>query len=392
MLTKRFSTGSLSVLLLLVLVGCDTKNDSEKTTSTSPQTLSVQVINVEKKPTTTFTELPARVVSPRVAEVRPQVTGIIEKRLFEEGQLVQKGDVLYQIDPATYQSDVNSAKAALLKAQADESVSKKTALRYQNLIKRKLISQEDYDTAEGNWKQAQAQSAVAKAALDNAGILLSYTQVKAPITGRIDISNVTEGALTTTNQETPLTMIQALDPIYVDLTQSSLAMARIKKNLGNNSNLKVSVSLEDGSKYDHDGKLTFSGTRVDPSTGSVTLRAVIPNPNSILLPGMFVRAQIITANNQPMVTLPQSLVTFNNLGKATVMVVEDGKVAVRPVVTGGTVNSNEWVITSGLQEGDHVIANNLLRIRPGMPVEVLSDESVKKAPEAPASAKSTKAN
>ena len=297
-----------------------------------------------------------------------------------------------RFDPATYQSDVNSAKAALLKAQADESVSKKTALRYQNLIKRKLISQEDYDTAEGNWKQAQAQSAVAKAALDNAGILLSYTQVKAPITGRIDISNVTEGALTTTNQETPLTMIQALDPIYVDLTQSSLAMARIKKNLGNNSNLKVSVSLEDGSKYDHDGKLTFSGTRVDPSTGSVTLRAVIPNPNSILLPGMFVRAQIITANNQPMVTLPQSLVTFNNLGKATVMVVEDGKVAVRPVVTGGTVNSNEWVITSGLQEGDHVIANNLLRIRPGMPVEVLSDESVKKAPEAPASAKSTKAN
>ncbi|OEF24057.1 efflux RND transporter periplasmic adaptor subunit [Vibrio rumoiensis] len=378
MLTKRFSTGSLSVLFVLALAGCDTKNDSAKSAPATPQALPVQVINVAQKPTTVFTELPGRIVSQRVAEVRPQVTGIIEKRLFEEGQLVQKGDVLYQIDPAPYQADVNSAKAALLKAQADESVSRKTALRYSDLVKRKLISQEDYDTADGNWRQAKAQSAVAKAALDNATISLSYTQVKAPITGRIDISNVTEGALATTNQETPLTMIQALDPIYVDLTQSSLAMARVKKNLGDNTNPKVSVLLEDGSLYGEDGQLTFSGTRVDSSTGSVTLRAVVPNEKSILLPGMFVRAKITTADNQPMITLPQSLVTFSKDGQASVMLAEDGKVTPHPVTIGATVNTNEWVITSGLKEGDKVISDNLIKLRPGAPVKVMPAESAAK--------------
>lgn len=378
MLNKRFLVGSLSVCLAAALVGC---NDSEDAPAPQAQTPQVNVIHIETKPTTIRTELPARVVSTRMAEVRPQVTGIIQQRLFEEGQLVNKGDVLYQIDPAPYQSDVNSAKAALEKTKADASVAKKTALRYKDLVKRNLISREDYDTADGNWKQAQAQVSVAQAALDNADISLSYTKVKAPITGRIDISNVTEGALATTNQERALTTIQALDPIYVDMTQSSLAMANIKKELGPNNNPEVSVLLEDRSQYEQKGKLTFSGTKVDSSTGSVTLRALIPNSNLVLLPGMFVRAQIVTADNKPMITLPQSLVTFNNQGNATTMVVEDGKAAIRPIVTGSVVNSNEWVITSGLKPGDEVISSNLLRISPGAPVKVLTkseDDSLQK--------------
>ncbi|MBD1575532.1 efflux RND transporter periplasmic adaptor subunit [Vibrio sp. S11_S32] len=378
--TKRLYAGSLSVLLVLALAGCDAKKEAPK--AAAPQAAQVEVITMAKKPTTIFTELPGRIVSTRVAEVRPQVTGILQKRLFEEGQMVHKGDLLYQIDPSPYQADVNSAKAALMKAQADESVSKKTALRYKDLVKRKLISQEDYDTADGNWKKARAQSAVAKAALDNANISLSYAKVKAPITGRIDISTVTEGALVTANQAQALTSIEPLDPIYVDMTQSSLAMARIKKSLGANTNPSVAVKLEDGSQYDQMGTLTFSGTKVDTSTGSVTLRAKVPNAESILLPGMFVRAQIITADKKPLFTLSQSLVVYGKDGSASVLVVENGKVAVRKVTTGDTVNKGtDWVITSGLNDGDTVIANNLLRVRPGMAVKVVSADT--------ASAKST---
>lgn len=379
MLTKRLYAGSVSALLVLTLAGCDAKNEPAAK-QVAPQATQVQVITMAKKPTTIFTELPGRIVSTRVAEVRPQVTGILQKRLFEEGQLVHQGDVLYQIDPSPYQADVNSAKAAFLKAQADESVTKKTAMRYKDLVKRKLISQEDYDTADGNWKQAKAQSAVAQAALDNANISLSYAQVKAPITGRIDISTVTEGALVTSNQETALTSIEPLDPIYVDMTQSSLSMAKIKKSLGSNTNPSVAIKLEDGSQYAQKGTLTFSGTKVDKSTGSVTLRAKIPNAETILLPGMFVRAQIITADKKPMYTLPQSLIVFAKDGTASVLVVEKNKVAVRPVTIGQTVHGTDWVMTSGLNDGDKVIENNLLRIRPGMEVSVVTAKADPAAP------------
>ena len=374
MRVNRFNVGLLSAVLVTGIAGCDSQSSAPEQ-STAPQATPVQVITMAKKPTTMYNELPARVVATRVSEVRPQVTGILQKRLFEEGQLVEQGDLLYQIDPAPYQADVNSAQAALVKAKADESVLKKTALRYKDLVQRKLISQDEYDKADGNWQQARAQSSVAQAALDNAKISLSYTKVIAPISGRIDISNVTEGALVTANQEVALTTIQPLDPIYIDMTQSSLSMAKIKKNLGSNNNPKVGVKLEDGTDYDQLGVLTFSGTKVDSSTGSVTLRAKVPNPDSVLLPGMFVRAEIVIADQKPMYTLSQALVSFGQGGQATVFVVEDGKVAVRPVKTGSTVNGNEWVIESGLNDGDQVIASNLMKVRPDAPVSIVSDDN-----------------
>ncbi|MFH0264848.1 efflux RND transporter periplasmic adaptor subunit [Vibrio rumoiensis] len=374
MRVNRFNVGLLSAVLVTGITGCDSQSSTPQQ-STAPQATPVQVITMAKKPTTIYSELPARVSATRVSEVRPQVTGILQKRLFEEGQLVEQGDLLYQIDPAPYQADVNSAQAALAKAKADESVLKKTALRYKDLVQRKLISQDEFDKADGNWQQARAQSSVAQAALDNAKISLSYTKVTAPISGRIDISNVTEGALVTANQEVALTTIQPLDPIYIDMTQSSLSMAKIKKNLGSNNNPKVGVKLEDGTDYDQMGVLTFSGTKVDSSTGSVTLRAKVPNPDSILLPGMFVRAEIVIADQKPMYTLSQALVSFGQDDQATVFVVEDGKVAVRSVTTGPTVNNNEWVIESGLKDGDQVIASNLMKIRPGSPVTIVSDHA-----------------
>ncbi|MFH0256391.1 efflux RND transporter periplasmic adaptor subunit [Vibrio rumoiensis] len=374
MRVNRFNVGLLSAVLVTGITGCDSQSSTPQQ-STAPQATPVQVITMAKKPTTIYSELPARVSATRVSEVRPQVTGILQKRLFEEGQLVEQGDLLYQIDPAPYQADVNSAQAALAKAKADESVLKKTALRYKDLVQRKLISQDEFDKADGNWQQARAQSSVAQAALDNAKISLSYTKVTAPISGRIDISNVTEGALVTANQEVALTTIQPLDPIYIDMTQSSLSMAKIKKNLGSNNNPKVGVKLEDGTDYDQMGVLTFSGTKVDSSTGSVTLRAKVPNPDSILLPGMFVRAEIVIADQKPMYTLSQALVSFGQDDQATVFVVEDGKVAVRSVTTGPTVNNNEWVIESGLKDGDQVIASNLMKIRPGSPVTIVSDHT-----------------
>lgn len=375
MRANRFNVGLLSAVLAVGIAGCDSQSSESQQQSMAPQATPVEVITMAKKPTTMYSELPARVVATRVSEVRPQVTGILQQRLFEEGQLVEQGDLLYQIDPAPYQADVNSVQAALAKAKADEAVLKKTALRYKDLVQRKLISQDEYDTADGNWKQAKAQSAVAQAALDNAKISLSYTKVTAPISGRIDISNVTEGALVTANQEVALTTIQPLDPIYINMTQSSLSMAKIKKTLGSNDNPKVGVKLEDGTEYDHMGTLTFSGTKVDSSTGSVTLRAKVPNPDSILLPGMFVRAEIVIADQKPMYTLSQALVNFGQGGQATVFVLEDGKAAVRPVKTGPTVNGNEWVIESGLKDGDQVIASNLMKVRPNALVSIVSDDN-----------------
>ncbi|WP_027697036.1 efflux RND transporter periplasmic adaptor subunit [Vibrio litoralis] len=375
MRANRFNVGLLSAALAVGIAGCDSQSSEPQQQSMAPQATPVEVITMAKKPTTMYSELPARVVATRVSEVRPQVTGILQKRLFEEGQLVEQGDLLYQIDPAPYQANVNSAQAALAKAKADEAVLKKTALRYKDLAQRKLISQDEYDTADGNWQQAKAQSAVAQAALDNAKISLSYTKVTAPISGHIDISNVTEGALVTANQEVALTTIQPLDPIYINMTQSSLSMAKIKKTLGSNDNPKVGVKLEDGTEYDQMGILTFSGTKVDSSTGSVTLRAKVPNPDSILLPGMFVRAEIVIADQKPMYTLSQALVNFGQGGQATVFVVEDGKVAVRPVKTGSTVNGNEWEIESGLKDGDQVIASNLMKVRPDAPVSIVSGDN-----------------
>ncbi|MFV0575645.1 MAG: efflux RND transporter periplasmic adaptor subunit [Vibrio sp.] len=369
MLVNRFNVGLLSAALVLGIAGCDSQS-TDSAQSAAAQAMQVEVLSIAKKPTSIFTELPARVVATQISEVRPQVSGILQQRFFEEGQLVKKGDVLYQIDPAPYQADVNSANAAYLKAKADEEVLGKTAQRYKGLVGRKLISQDDYDKADGNWRQARAQSAVAKAALDNAKINLSYTKVTAPITGRIDISQVTEGALVTAGQAQLLTTIQPLDPIYVDMTQSSLEMAKIKKSLGDQTNPMVTVKLEDGSAYDQQGKLTFAGTKVDSTTGSVTMRAVVPNPSNVLLPGMFVRSSIVIADNQPMITLSQALIAFKPDGSSYVLVVEGGKVAERTVTTGATVNDNEWVITSGLNEGDQVIANNLQRLRPGMEVTV----------------------
>jgi membrane fusion protein (multidrug efflux system) len=322
-----------------------------------------------------------------IAEVRPQVGGIIQKRLFTEGSEVKAGQVLYQIDAASYQAAFASAKAAEARAEANLTPARLKEERYRELVKIKAVSQQDFDDAHAVFKQIEADVAATKAAVEIARINLAYTKVAAPISGRIGRSTVTDGALVTASQPTALATIQQLGTMYVDVTQSTADLLKLKQNLANgvlkkSASAPVKLILEDGSAYPLTGTLKFSEVTVDQSTGSVTLRAVFPNPNQALLPGMFVRAVLVEGVNENAILIPQRGVTRNPKGDAVVMTVgAEEKVEPRPIKVIRTVGDS-WLVSDGLKPGDRVILEGLQKARPGTQVKAVPFGSAPAAPPA----------
>jgi membrane fusion protein, multidrug efflux system len=351
----------------------------KKTAATPPAgPPEVGVVTVQPKAAAITTELPGRTSASLVAEVRPQVSGIIQKRVFTEGSDVKAGQLLYQIDPATYQAAHASARAAEARAEANLIPARLKEERYRELVKIKAVSQQDYDNAYAGLKQAEADVAAAKAAVETARINLAYTRVTAPISGRIGRSTVTDGALVTANQPVALATIQQLGSMYVDVTQSSAELLKLKQNLASgllknngSAQARVKLLLEDGSAYSLPGTLKFSEVTVDQSTGSVTLRAVFPNPKQTLLPGMFVRALVEEGVNENAILVPQRGVTRNPKGEAIVMAVgAEEKVEPRPIKVVRTIGDN-WLVSEGLKAGDRVIVEGLQRARPGTQVKAM---------------------
>jgi len=371
----------------LILTACGKKKEA----APPPQVPEVQVYKVVAEPLKMTTELPGRTNAFQVADVRPQVSGLIQKRLFTEGDDVKAGKALYQIDPATYQAQVNSAKAALVRAQASLLSSGPAAKRNKELLDIEGVSRADYENSVAADAQAKADVETARATLATAQINLQYTHVYAPISGRIGRSTVTPGALVTAAQETALTTVQQLDPIYVDVTQSSDALLKLKRDLESGDlksagkQAKVTLMLSDGTAYGESGKLQFADVTVDQGTGNVTLRALFPNPKHNLLPGMFVRAVVESGVKNDAILVPQVGVTRNAKGEATAMVLgKDGKVAQKILTTGGTYG-DKWLVTAGLVADDLVIVEGLQKIKPGAPARVAAAAP---APAAPAAAKS----
>lgn len=356
---KSANAALMSILAVAVfLAGCQ-----EEAAPPAQQKPTVGVVTLQAEPFAVTTELPGRTRAFRIAEVRPQVSGIIQKRLFTEGSEVKAGQQLYQIDAAVYEATLKSAQASL-------ASSKSLAVRYADLVKDQAVSKQAYD-------EARAASLQAEAELERARIDLRYTKVLAPISGRIGRSAVTEGALVSNGQAQELATIQQLDPIYVDVTQPARDLLALRRDLaegrlqkaGENA-AKVTLMLEDGSDYGHEGKLEFSEVTVDPGTGSVTLRAVFPNPDKVLLPGMFVHAQLVAGMKSEAILVPQQGVTRNAKGEPTAMVVNaENKVELRTIKTERAVG-NRWLVGDGLQPGDRVITEGLQFIQPGVEVEV----------------------
>lgn len=355
---------SVIALATLTLAGC-----SEEAAPPPQQAPTVGIVTLQAESYTLTTELPGRTAAYRIAEVRPQVDGIIQKRLFQEGSEVKVGQQLYQIDASVYEAASKSAQATLASA-------KSLAERYKDLVADQAVSRQAYD-------EAQAARLQAEAALEQARINVRYTKVLAPIAGRVGRSSVTEGALVSNGQTNAMATIQQLDPIYVDVTQPTKDLLRLRRELesgqlekaGENA-AKVQLRLEDGSNYEHEGKLEFSEVSVDEGTGSVTLRAVFPNPDHNLLPGMFVHAQLAAGVNQQAILAPQQGVTRNSKGDPTALVVNaENKVELRQLKAERTAG-NRWLILDGLNAGDKLITEGLQFVQPGAEVKTTEAKNV----------------
>ncbi|MBU1620714.1 MAG: efflux RND transporter periplasmic adaptor subunit [Gammaproteobacteria bacterium] len=367
----------------VALAGC---GQAEQTAAPAAKAVPVGVVTLKSQDVILTKELPGRVAASQIAEIRPQVNGIIMQRLFTEGSEVKAGQALYQIDPATFEAQLSSAKAAVARAQASIASSKAKAGRYTELLKIKAVSQQEFDEADASYKQAQADLLTAQAQLKTAQINLNYSKVLSPIDGQISKSAVTAGALVSANQSTALATVTVLDPIYVDLTQSSNEMLQLKKALASGAlgsdaalQTRVELKMEDGSVYPHKGTLQFSEVTVDPGTGSVTLRAKFPNPEQLLLPGMYVRAEVVEGVKARAILAPQRGISRNSKGEATAMVVsKEGKVEARILQANRTIGSN-WLVSSGLNEGDQLIIEGLQKIRPGAPVQAVPADAAAQA-------------
>ena len=356
----------------LVITGCD--NKSATPPPAGPPEVGVMVMKPQRVALTT--ELSGRTSPHLVAEVRPQVGGIIQKRLFVEGSDVKAGQVLYQIAPASYNASFASAKAAEARAEANLGTVRLKEGRYKDLVKINAVSKQDYDDAYAALKQAEADLASAGAAVETARINLAYTKVTAPISGRIGRSTVTDGALVTASQATALATIQQLHSIYVDVTQSTADLLKLKQNLSSgvlkkSNSAKVKLLLEDGSVYPLTGTLKFSEVTVDQSTGSVTLRAVFPNPRQLLLPGMFVRAVLEEGVNENAILVPQRGVSRNPKGDAVVMVVGEGEKVESRLIKAVRTVGDSWLASEGLKAGDRVILEGLQKARPGTQIKAI---------------------
>ena len=372
-MTNHFRCLPLSgfIVCAALLTGCDGQENPQQHAQ-APQ---VSVHIVKSAPLAVTTELPGRTDAYRVAEVRPQVSGIILHRNFTEGSDVKAGESLYQIDPATYQAAYDNAKGELVKAQAAANIAHLTVKRYVPLVGTQYVSKQEYDQAVATAQQADASVVAAKAGVESARINLAYTKVTSPINGRIGKSSVTEGALVTNGQSTALATVQQLDPIYVDVTQSSSDFMRLKQqtSLQKGNTSSVELLMENGQPYPLKGTLQFSDVTVDESTGSITLRALFPNPQHMLLPGMFVRARIDEGTQPDAILVPQQGVTRTPRGDATVLVVnEKNQVESRTVVAPQAIG-DRWLITEGLKNGDRVIISGLQKVRPGVTVVAIPD-------------------
>jgi len=357
--------------------GCDSQKSTGAPAGAGAQRApQVSVTEIQPTELDMTTTLQGRTAPYLVADVRPQVAGILQKRLFKEGSEVKEGQALYQIDPAVYEAAVASAKAELQRAQAVLYQTRLTANRYAQLVKTNAISKQNNDDAQAAYKQAQAAVAAAEAGLKNAQINLDYTTVRSPISGRIGRSLVTPGALLSAHQAQNMAVVQTLDPIYVDVTQSSKEILSLKKDIAagklktKGGAIPVTLIMEDGTKYPQTGELTLSEVSVDPGTGTITLRAEFPNPDNILLPGMFVRTELPQGTMEKALLVPQRAVMREANGTPYVYVVEDGKIAIRRLVTHRTQGQN-WIVEEGLKPGEKVVIEGLQRIRPGVPVQIV---------------------
>lgn len=348
------------LVCLFLLSGCD-----EQVAAPAPKT-EVSIITVVAKPITLKQTLTGRTKASLVSEVRPQVDGIIVEQLFKEGSKVEKGQLLYQIDPVSYQAVFNEAKANLENIQASLITAKNKYMRYQLLLEKQGVSKQDFDDVTATYKESLASVSKAEAALETARINLDRTKIKAQITGYIGISNVTVGALVTSSQSDALATIRNLDPIYVDVAQSSNQLLKLRKLLSQKNiqagNAQVELKLEDDTTYEHLGQLQLQEVAVDESTGSVTLRAEFSNPDNILLPGMFVRTIVNDAVNEQAIMIPQRCVSRNSKGEPTVLVVnENNRVELKTITVGQDIG-DEWYVTSGVNVGDHIIVEGINRV------------------------------
>jgi len=366
----RFRMAMTSKLLLLpisllVLAACGARQAPE--TAAAPPEVGVMAMHASDVPV--HTELSGRTAAFRVSEVRPQVNGIVRKRLFEEGSMVRAGQVLYEIEPGPFEAAHEQAQAALATAQAGIASLRGKAERFGELVKANAVSRQEHEEAQAALVQAQAGVKSAQAALKAARINLEFTRIEAPISGRIGRSSVTEGALVAPGQATALATIQRIDPIYVDVVQSSLELTRLKRRFISGdmapASTRVGLRMEDGLPYPHAGTLKFTEVAVDAATGSVTLRAEFPNPQGLLLPGMYVRAQVESGVERQAILAPQRGVARNDKGEPTALVVgKDDKVELRALEVRSAAG-DQWIVTGGLREGDRLVVDGLQRAHPG---------------------------
>lgn len=368
--------GFVSIFIMSsALTGCQ---ESQSATKPANQIAEVGVISISPQTVTLSTELSGRTTAYTVAQIRPQVSGIVKKRVFKEGAFVKAGDLLYQIDPSSYQATYDSAKASVAKAQATLNAAQLKAKRQSELLAIEAISQQDNEDADVAMKQAVADLGTAKAALETAKINLGYTQITSPISGRVETSSVTQGALVTADQTTVLTTVQQLDPIYVDITQSSEDVIKLRKALAAGllkndgaDSASIKLMLEDGSEYGHAGSLQFSGVTVDTTTGAVTLRALVPNSERFLMPGMYVRAKLDQGTDHNAILVPQQGINRDGAGRPTALVVKsDGVVELRNVKVAETIGQY-WRVTEGLSSGDRVIVEGSAKVKPGQVVKAM---------------------
>jgi membrane fusion protein, multidrug efflux system len=377
---RRFAPHTVIVAIVSVLfslAGCGERNAAAQAPGAGMPPPEVAVVTVAPERIVMTTELPGRIEATRVAQVRARVPGIVLKRVFTEGSEVKAGDVLFRIDPAPFQATFNSTQAAVAKAEANLAQANLKGQRYKPLVETNAISKQEYDDALTAQKQATADLASAKAAQETARLNLGYATVTAPISGRIGRAQVTEGALVGQGEATPLASIQQLDPVYVNLTQSSSELLQLRRALANGQlksvgkdKAKVTLVTEDGRAYPHAGKLLFSDVAVDESTGAVTLRAEFPNPDRMLLPGLYVRARLEQAVSESAIMVPQQAVQRDPTGATVLLVGEDGKVKPQPVKAGSS-QGNAWIISEGLKPGDRVIVEGFQKAKPGAMVKAV---------------------
>jgi membrane fusion protein (multidrug efflux system) len=357
--------------LALILAGCGGSQQQATGPAAPPQ---VSFVVAKEQPVTLSTELPGRTSAYETSDVRPQVNGLILARLFQEGDLVRAGQPLYRIDPAPYEAQVASARAAVSRARAAIASTRALSRRYGELVQINAISRQEAENAQTGAQQAEADVAAQQAALRTAQIDLARTTIRAPITGRIGRSAFTAGALVSASQTDALATIQRLDPIYVDIQESSADILKLRRQvlsgqLTRDGNARVKLKLEDASDYGPQGTLRFADVTVDPTTGSQVIRALFPNPNGLLLPGMFVRASLVEGTQANGMLVPQRAVGRDEKGQATVMVIgADGKVQVRTLQAGRAVGEN-WLVSGGIKPGEKIIVEGGMMLRPGMPVQ-----------------------